>query len=44
MQHPITQHLVMATPLLQQLTLGTGVIHTSNITHTCKIARLHGGK
>jgi hypothetical protein len=24
--------------------LGTGVIHYSNITHTCQIARLHGGK
>jgi hypothetical protein len=26
------------------LPLGTGVIHYSNITHTCQIARLHGGK
>ena len=24
--------------------LGTGVIHYSNITHTCQIVRLHGGK
>src|ERR1700722_4752068 len=45
MPHLITQHPVIATPLLQPyLPLGTGVIHYSNITHTCQIARLHGGK
>jgi hypothetical protein len=33
MLHPITQHPVMATPLLQpHRPLGTGVTHTSNIT------------
>src|SRR5438270_11095885 len=33
-----TEHPVMATPLLQpHLPLGTGVIHYSNITHTCQI-------
>src|SRR6202023_755815 len=45
MPHLIPQHRVMATPLPQPyLPLGTGVIHYSNITHTCQIARLHGGK
>jgi hypothetical protein len=45
MPHLITQHPVTATRLLQPyLPLGTGVIHYSNITHTCQIARLHGGK
>jgi hypothetical protein len=44
MPHP-TQHPVMATPLLQpHPPLGTGAIHTSNITHTCQISRLPGGK
>jgi hypothetical protein len=31
-------------PLQPYPRLGTGVIHYSNITHTCLIARLHGGK
>ena len=45
MQHPITEHPVMATALLQPYRpLGTGVTHTSNITHMCQTARLHGGK
>ena len=45
MQHPITQRRVMATALLQPYRLlGTGVTHTSNITHMCQTARLHGGK
>src|SRR5580704_7219577 len=36
--HPIT-------PLLQPHTpLGTGVIHTSNITHMCLIAQPHGDR
>ncbi len=44
-QHPITQHPDTATPLLQPyLPLGTGAIHTSNITRMCQIARLHGGR
>jgi hypothetical protein len=45
MQHPITQHPDTATPLLQPyLPLGTGAIHTSNITHMCPVAQLHGGR
>jgi hypothetical protein len=41
----ITEHPVMATPPLQpSRQRGTGVIHTSNITHMCQIARLRGGK
>ena len=45
MQHPITRHPATATPLLQPYPpLGTGVIPTSNITHMCPIAQLHGGR
>jgi hypothetical protein len=45
MQHPITQHPDTATPLLQPyLPFGTGAIHTSNITHMCPVAQLHGGR
>jgi hypothetical protein len=41
----ITEHPVMATPPLQPpRQSGTGVIHTSNITHMYQIARLRGGK
>jgi hypothetical protein len=44
-RHRITEHPVMATPPLQPYPrLGTGVIHTSNIIHMRRIARLHGGK
>jgi hypothetical protein len=45
MQHLPTQHPATATPLLQpHPPLGTGVIPTSNITHMCPIAQLHGGR
>jgi hypothetical protein len=45
MQHLPTQHPATATPLLQPYPpLGTGVIPTSNITHMCPIAQLHGGR
>ena len=45
MPHLITQHPIMAMPLLQpHLPLGTGVIHYSSITPTYQFARLHGGK
>ena len=45
MQHPITRHPATATPLLQPYPpLGTGVIPTSNITHMCPIAQLHGSR
>jgi hypothetical protein len=45
MQHPITRHPATATPLLQPYPpLGTGAIPTSNITHMCPIAQLHGGR
>ena len=44
-QHPIMQRPATATPLLQPYPpLGTGVIPTSNITHMCPIAQLHGGR
>src|ERR1700724_2970813 len=50
MQHPaMVMRLAMVmhpiTPLLQPHTpLGTGVIHTSNITHMCLIAQPHGDR
>src|SRR6202035_263016 len=55
MRLPTMQHLAMVmrlamvmhpiTPLLQPHTpLGTGVIHTSNITHMCLIAQPHGDR
>jgi hypothetical protein len=45
MQHPITQPPATATPLLQPYQpLGTGAIHTSNITHMCPVAQRHGGR
>jgi hypothetical protein len=42
---PTMQHPATVTPLLQPPLLpGTGAIPTSNITHMCPIAQLHGGR